>query len=149
MEQIKHINERNTKSVPPAKINMFEIMQMKQDIAEDNTTTMATEAYLGHVEDYIRVYTWDEVEKHNEENDCWVIYDNRVYDISTFIYDHPAGPAYLLDLAGCDITNEYDEVGHSKFASTQLWKYYIGEVDKNDHREKIDIAQKSSKVWNR
>lgn len=33
--------------------------------------------------------TIDEVRKHNKRTDCWMIVKNRVYDLTTFIDDHP------------------------------------------------------------
>ena len=73
-------------------------------------------------------YTEQEVSKHNKENDIWVTYSNKVYDITKFIEKHPIGSEPLVRKAGTDCTVDYDF--HSK-AAKQVWKEYkIGYVNK-------------------
>ncbi len=38
--------------------------------------------------------------KHNSENDCWVVYDKKVYDITIFLPLHPGGKEKLIPLCG-------------------------------------------------
>lgn len=45
------------------------------------------------------------VEQHNTKNDCWVVlYGRKVYDITSFIDEHPGGGDILLPYAGKDVT---------------------------------------------
>lgn len=45
------------------------------------------------------------VEKHNTEKDCWVtLYSRKVYDVTAFLDEHPAGGDIILPYAGKDIT---------------------------------------------
>ncbi|EED78977.1 predicted protein, partial [Postia placenta Mad-698-R] len=37
-------------------------------------------------------------------SDCWVIVDNKVYDVTDFIPAHPGGARMLLNFAGRDAT---------------------------------------------
>lgn len=39
----------------------------------------------------LREISKEEVAKHKFANDCWVIINNRVWDVTSFIRDHPAG----------------------------------------------------------
>jgi cytochrome b involved in lipid metabolism len=34
-------------------------------------------------------FTIEEIAKHNTKDDCWIIVDTFVYDLSTFVMDHP------------------------------------------------------------
>ena len=51
-----------------------------------------------------------ELSKHNNDKDCWVSIDNKVYDLTDFLDEHPAGPQSILDLAGKDATEIFDSV---------------------------------------
>ena len=45
--------------------------------------------------------------EHNKANDCWIVIDNRVYDMSAFLADHPGGKAVLVKVGGTDATKQY------------------------------------------
>ena len=63
----------------------------------------------------------------------------KVYDVSNFMVDHPGGGELLLEQAGKDATNAFDEVGHSNEALEQMEECYIGEFkkpEKNSKRKK-------------
>lgn len=40
-------------------------------------------------------YTATEVAAHADSTSCWLILDNKVYDVTTFIPKHPGGEAIL------------------------------------------------------
>ncbi|CAH1766136.1 10827_t:CDS:2 [Entrophospora sp. SA101] len=48
-----------------------------------------------------------EVEKHTEEDDCWIIVENKVYDCTKYLNDHPGGLDSILINAGSDCTEEF------------------------------------------
>ncbi|KAF9532531.1 acyl-CoA dehydrogenase [Crepidotus variabilis] len=56
-----------------------------------------------------KLFSVDEVAKHNKEGDLWVIIDSKVYDLSKFAGMHPGGLAVLLDdeVAGQDATEAF------------------------------------------
>jgi L-lactate dehydrogenase (cytochrome) len=41
-----------------------------------------------------------EVAKHNSKDSCWIVLDSNVYDITSFLTQHPGGAAILLKQAG-------------------------------------------------
>lgn len=57
----------------------------------------------------------DEVKKHNKRKDCWVIFNNKVLDVSKYLNKHPGGDC-IIKFAGSDITNIFNKYNHSKVA---------------------------------
>ena len=70
-----------------------------------------------------------EVAKHNTESDCWTVIHGKVYDVTSFLSDHPGGAAIILKYAGKDSTASFDMAGHPKDIVTSLGldHLYIGE----------------------
>ena len=72
-----------------------------------------------------------EVKSHNSSSDCWVIIGGSVYDVTTWLQDHPGGSGVILALGGQDATQEFEDVGHTQYAVALLDKYLVGVVDSN------------------
>ncbi|KAI8366641.1 cytochrome b5 [Radiomyces spectabilis] len=83
------------------------------------------------------IYSLDDVSKHNTKDDLWMAIHNKVYNITEFILEHPGGEEVLIDEAGKDATEAFEDIGHSDEAREVLEKYYIGDLDeasqKNTH----------------
>uniref|UniRef100_A0A7S1LMW5 Cytochrome b5 heme-binding domain-containing protein n=1 Tax=Neobodo designis TaxID=312471 RepID=A0A7S1LMW5_NEODS len=56
------------------------------------------------------------------------VYEDKVIDVTDFIGEHPGGPDSFDDTKGKDITESFDSVGHSGFASEQMEGMIIGTV---------------------
>ncbi|XP_064242602.1 cytochrome b5 [Passer domesticus] len=81
------------------------------------------------------VFTLEEVAKRNSSREAWLVIHGRVYDVTRFLEEHPGGEEVLLEQAGRDATESFEDVGHSTDAREMLKQYYIGEVHPSD-REK-------------
>ena len=55
-------------------------------------------------------YTRKEIATHNTVSDCWVIIEAKVYNVTTFLEDHPGGKRAILMYAGKDATKEFKMV---------------------------------------
>eukprot|EP01090_Pellita_catalonica_P017718 TRINITY_DN5426_c0_g1_i1.p1 TRINITY_DN5426_c0_g1~~TRINITY_DN5426_c0_g1_i1.p1 ORF type:complete len:124 (+),score=21.23 TRINITY_DN5426_c0_g1_i1:812-1183(+) len=75
----------------------------------------------------------EDVEKHNSENDCWMIIHDKVYDISDFVDDHPGGEI-IMDGAGADATEMFEEADHTDDAYELLKEYCIGYLSKPEKK---------------
>ncbi|OQR85245.1 cytochrome b5 [Achlya hypogyna] len=78
----------------------------------------------------LKVFTQEEVAAHTTAEDCWIIVgeagEKKVYDVTKYLDDHPGGPEIILDLAGQDANEEFEDIGHSTDARKALAKYLIG-----------------------
>jgi len=57
--------------------------------------------------DRSKVWSKEDVAKHNNEKDCWVIVNGQVLDVTSFLKDHPGGKKAILLFAGKDATDEF------------------------------------------
>ena len=75
-------------------------------------------------------YAAAEVAKHSTSTDCWIIVDGRVYDVTRYLSQHPAGARTITPWCGKESTVAYeteDGAGtHSSRADRLLESYAIG-----------------------
>eukprot|EP01084_Bolivina_argentea_P130728 230785_1 len=72
----------------------------------------------------LKEYTWDEIRKHNQEEDLWVVLYSRVYNVTEFQIDHPGGPDVLQDIAAQDATEEFENILHTPKARKMAKKIF-------------------------
>ncbi|XP_042776694.1 cytochrome b5 type B isoform X2 [Panthera tigris] len=84
------------------------------------------------VETSVTYYRLEEVAKHNSMKEIWLVIHGRVYDITRFLNEHPGGEEVLMEQAGADASESFEDVGHSSDAREMLKQYYIGDVHPND-----------------
>ncbi|MQM21070.1 hypothetical protein Taro_054102 [Colocasia esculenta] len=90
----------------------------------------------------VKLYTSKEVAKHNTRDDCWVIVDGKVYDLTEYLDEHPGGDDVLISAAGKDATYEFEDAGHSKTARELMKGFCVGEVDSSPIIEELEIFRK-------
>mmetsp|Transcript_60075 Transcript_60075/g.135141 ORF Transcript_60075/g.135141 Transcript_60075/m.135141 type:complete len:278 (+) Transcript_60075:26-859(+) len=61
---------------------------------------------LAHIPEGTRL-TPDEVARHKKCQDCWIVYEGRVYDVTAYMDYHPGGRGELMKGAGKDCTELY------------------------------------------
>mmetsp|Transcript_1622 Transcript_1622/g.3517 ORF Transcript_1622/g.3517 Transcript_1622/m.3517 type:complete len:601 (-) Transcript_1622:207-2009(-) len=55
-------------------------------------------------------YTLEEVAKHVTKDDCWVVLNGQVLDVTSFLKDHPGGELAILTFAGKDASAEFNMI---------------------------------------
>ncbi|XP_023646499.1 cytochrome b5 type B [Paramormyrops kingsleyae] len=83
----------------------------------------------------VKYFTLEEIKQHNMSKDTWIIIHDKVYNITSFLEEHPGGEEVLLEQAGTDATESFEDVGHSKDAREMLQQYFIGELHMNDRKK--------------
>ena len=76
-----------------------------------------------------KIYTIEEVSKHNKKEDSWIIIDNYVYDVTEFLDIHPGGKNMILMVAGKDATEYFHELHNGKILQEIGEKYIIGKLE--------------------
>ena len=51
-----------------------------------------------------RCYTRSDVSVHKKSNDCWIVVEGKVYDVSGWLDKHPGGKRIIRHYAGEDAT---------------------------------------------
>ena len=57
-----------------------------------------------------KIWSGEEISKHNSARDCWVIIHGRAYDVTEFKAEHPGGSKIIEKFAGKDATETYDPI---------------------------------------
>jgi len=74
-----------------------------------------------------------EVARHNTSADCWVIINNKVYNVTSLIPVHSGGPNQIIAYCGKDGTTAFDTKdgrgSHSQRAQSILNNYYVGNLN--------------------
>ncbi|KAK8567367.1 hypothetical protein V6N13_105339 [Hibiscus sabdariffa] len=76
-----------------------------------------------------KLYTMQEASQHNTKDDCWVVIDGKVYDVSSYLDEHPGGDDVVLAATGKDATDDFEDAGHSESAKELMQSFCIGELD--------------------
>ncbi|KAJ5510194.1 FMN-dependent dehydrogenase [Penicillium expansum] len=61
-----------------------------------------------------------EVAKHTTINNCWVIINDKVYDVTDFLKKHPGGVSIILAHAGRDATKAFESIHQAEIIDQNL-----------------------------
>ena len=87
----------------------------------------------GSTQPSTKTYSLADVSKHKTQNDCWIVINSNVYDVTSYLDFHPGGADMILMVCGQDATKDYNSQGgrgrpHSARADAQLANYLIGKL---------------------
>jgi len=98
-----------------------EIKEESQPVTEERKeeTHPAAEVKQPEPARELKEYSLEEVARHDKPDDCWIIINNKVYDVTPFVSQHPGGVAVLRNV-GKDSTEGFDKIGaHKKKAKPE------------------------------
>ncbi len=74
-------------------------------------------------------YTLADVANHNSSTDCWIVLNStEVYNVTSFLSVHPAGPSPITPYCGADATTAFNNVRHSSSAVAMEATYLVGNL---------------------
>lgn len=91
-------------------------------------------------------YTWDEIKKHATEEDCWVVLNDNVLNVTKFLNEHPGGLDPIKDMAGEDITSSFESIGHSSTAVVRSKQMIVGRLDPSC-KKKAPVSNAPAPKW--
>lgn len=76
-----------------------------------------------------KTYTLKQVQQHNTASDCWAAVNGGVYDLTSWVGQHPGGSERIVALCGTDASAAFNaqHSGQTKPEST-LTQFYLGEL---------------------
>ncbi|XP_047309048.1 cytochrome B5-like protein [Impatiens glandulifera] len=77
-----------------------------------------------------KLHSKAEVALHNKRTDCWIIIKDKVYDVTSYVEEHPGGDAILVH-AGEDSTEGFYGPQHATRVFDMIEDFYIGELKIN------------------
>uniref|UniRef100_A0A803QQ18 Cytochrome b5 heme-binding domain-containing protein n=1 Tax=Cannabis sativa TaxID=3483 RepID=A0A803QQ18_CANSA len=120
-----------------------------------------------------KLFSMEEISQHNTKDDCWVVIDDKVptisfmasqtkwafvmvfclysyyhewvYDLSSYLDEHPGGDDVVLAATGKDATEDFEDAGHSKTAKELMQSFFIGELDTSDFPEPDIVSKKPTR----
>lgn len=103
---------------------VFQYSQQASQLSNISTTnTISTDILLNQ----------SEISKHNQSQDCWIIIENKVYDVTKFLSRHPGGSGFISPYCGQDATTPFLTQGgrgkHSQTAFKILGLIYLGDFN--------------------
>lgn len=88
-----------------------------------NTTTQSTNNTT------VKNYTMAEVSTHNNAQNCWTAIDGNVYNVTSWINQHPGGAQAIISLCGIDGSSAFNgQHGGQKRPASELQKFLIGKL---------------------
>ncbi|UKZ75583.1 hypothetical protein TrVFT333_003271 [Trichoderma virens FT-333] len=84
-------------------------------------------------------YSLQEVGLHNNAGDAWMVIYGEIYDVTKYIQSHPGGVEVLVEAAGTNASEVFDNAGHSDDAFDLMVPLRIGKL-KGYKKRKARVA---------
>ena len=75
--------------------------------------------------------TKSEVSLHNKRDDCWIIVEGKVYDVSQFMNQHVGGDDVIFNNAGGDATEQFLTQHHPCVMDSLPAQFFKGFLQKS------------------
>uniref|UniRef100_A0AAR2IYW1 Cytochrome b5 heme-binding domain-containing protein n=1 Tax=Pygocentrus nattereri TaxID=42514 RepID=A0AAR2IYW1_PYGNA len=91
------------------------------------------------------VYTWEEVQKHSQRGDQWVVIERKVYNVSNWVKRHPGGHRVITHYAGEDASDAFmafhpDQTFVRKFLKPLLVGELAPSEPSQDHKKNAALV---------
>merc|ERR1712093_151310 len=81
----------------------------------------------------LKTFTLDQVASHTSpDNGVWLVVEGGVYDVTSFLDDHPGGKKILLGKAGKDATEQFNQFHSRKVLDKTAKQFLIGKAEQHE-----------------
>jgi succinate dehydrogenase/fumarate reductase flavoprotein subunit len=115
-ERVKPLPDSMISTIPPAHVAVDGVPDAKKEVVADVAVAEK------------RDYTLAEVSKHKTEQDCWVVVNGKVLNVTEFLEDHPGGKMAIMTFAGRDATEEFNMVHEEGTLEKYASEFILGNV---------------------
>ncbi|KAK7576143.1 hypothetical protein V9T40_012429 [Parthenolecanium corni] len=84
-----------------------------------------------------KIFTLKQVEEESSPSKPLLVINNAVYDVTSFLNEHPGGEEVLLEQSGKDASEQFEDVGHSSDAREMMTKYKVGDIAESDRKKEV------------
>ena len=112
----------------PKPIHPAEVLTLREDGGATKAAPLYPQPPKALASAPLPKFTMAEVAKHCTREDCWVVLDSRAYDVTRFISKHPGGVGPVVNMAGKDATDVFDNYHAARVYKHMLPQYLVGEV---------------------
>ncbi len=89
--------------------------------------------------------TREELEQHDEKSKKqWILVDGLVCDITEYKFEHPGGEDIMLEHAGADATESFENAGHSSNAREKMRALAVGKMSGYEEKKTTKTTTSSS-----
>ena len=74
----------------------------------------------------MKEFTIEKVKLHKTAKDCWIIINDKVYDITKFLSEHPGGKKVLVRVGGKDATEQFHQLHKESVLEKVAKQHQIG-----------------------
>jgi cytochrome b involved in lipid metabolism len=111
-----------------------EPLEVVDTTAEEVNRGVTQEIAIEDKSEEMKSFSIQDIESHDQESDCWLVIEGKVYEVTSWIPTHPGGKA-ILEGCGTDATELFKTrpmgsgTEHSSRAKGLLDSYYIGDLE--------------------
>jgi cytochrome b involved in lipid metabolism len=100
----------------------------KGENQNNNNLTTSSEKTLQN-QPVKKTYSFEEVQTHNSKQSCWSVVRGKVYDLTSWISNHPGGEKAILNICGRDGTQFFEKQhGGKEKPEKILSQFEIGKI---------------------
>ncbi|KAF2756478.1 cytochrome b5 [Pseudovirgaria hyperparasitica] len=82
----------------------------------------------------LETFTIEDVLAHDKADDIWVVIDGEVFDLTSFVDEHPGGRKVLLPVAGKDATKQFRKHHRDAILIRYRPRFKIGVVEPEEKK---------------